>query len=234
LHTWRCSADVNRTADEFGLMLFALLQTADVSPDSLRGVAISSVVPPLGSMLVRTCEQYLRLEPLLVGPGIKTGLPMKCDSPKDVGADRVVNAVAAVHYYGAPAIVVKLGTATTLCVIDNSGAYLGGIIAAGIRTAMDALSQQAAKLPLVELGYPPQLVGKNTVNSMQSGAVYGAASFIDGLVHRIEDTMNTKFAVVATGGLVDLVAHHSEAIGHVHPHLTMEGLRLLWERNRSD
>lgn len=232
VQTWRFSTDANRTADEFGLMLHSMLLTAGVAVETIAGAAISSVVPPLGSALLQTCEKYLQVEPLLVGPGVKTGLPMRCDNPRDVGSDRVVNAVAAVAYYGSPVIIVKLGTATTLCVVDNTGSYVGGIIAPGIRTGLDALARRAAKLPHVELSLPSQLIGKNTVQSMQSGAVYGAISMIDGLVDRIQDTFAYEFNVVATGGLVDLIGTESRRIKHVHPHLTLAGLRLLWDRNR--
>lgn len=228
---WRLSTDGDRTSDELGLLLKMLLQDGGFSTTDFDGVVIASVVPPLSNTVLETCEKYLHLTPLMVGPGMKTGLPMRCDNPRDVGADRVANAVAAVDIYGAPVIVVKLGTATTLCVVDGDGAYIGGIIAPGLKTSVDALAERTAKLPRIELTYPTQVIGKNTIASMKSGAIYGAVGMVDGLVDRIRSEVPLDFQVVATGGLARFVSGQAKTIQHIVPHLTLEGLRLLWTRN---
>lgn len=232
LHHWRIATVRDRTADELGILLKSLLQDRGLSERALAGVVISSVVPPLMPVLTETCQTYFQASPLVVGPGIRTGMPIKYENPRDVGADRIVNAVAAIQIYGPPLIVVDFGTATTFCVVDDKGQYLGGAIAPGIKISAEALVQQAAKLPRIELARPRHVIGRNTVTSMQSGVIYGAAGQVDGIVQRIREEMALPFRVVATGGLCELIGRESRTVDHTDPYLTLEGLRILWERNR--
>jgi type III pantothenate kinase len=232
-HRWRVSTVQSRTSDELAMLLKLLCHDRGVDLARIDGVAICSVVPPLMPALERMCRNYLHLEPLVVGPGVRTGLPIKYENPREVGADRITNAVAAIHLYGPPLIIVDMGTATTFCVIDDRGQYLGGAIAPGMGTATEALYQRAAKLPHIELVRPRQVVGRNTVASMQAGVVFGFVGLVDGIVERIRQELPLPFRVIATGGLAPLVAADSKTIDTVHPYLTLEGLRILWERNRA-
>lgn len=229
---WRLSTTSNRTVDEFGIVLKGLFHERGLPLSQLDGIVISSVVPPLMHTLEETCLRYFAKTPLVVGPGMKTGLSVVSENPREVGADRIVNAVAALHLYGPPVMVVDCGTATTVCVIDDQGRYLGGLIAPGLEIATEALYQRAAKLPRIELVRPKSVVGRNTVSSMQAGVIYGFVGLVDGLVERIREEIPLPFRVVATGGMADLIAADSRHIDVVHPTLTLEGLRVLWEKNR--
>lgn len=228
---WRISTNRSATSDEYGIALFNLFRHAELYMTNVEGVMISSVVPPVNSALERMCRDYIGLAPLFVGPGIKTGLNIRYENPREVGADRIVNAVAAIHLFGPPIIVVDFGTATTFCYIDEKGEYIGGAIAPGIGISTEALYQRAAKLPRIELVKPRSTVGRTTVASMQAGILFGAAGQVDGIVERIREERGVRARVVATGGLAELIAEESKTIDVVRPLLTLEGLRLIYERN---
>ncbi|MGB4314010.1 MAG: type III pantothenate kinase [bacterium] len=231
LVSWRLATDPGKTEDEYGVIFLNLLAAAGINPPEVQAVVISSVVPPLLLALEKLARKYFKREPLIVGPGIKTGMPIKYDNPREVGADRIANAVAAYSLYGGPVIVVDFGTATTFCAISGEGEYLGGAIAPGINTATDALFQRAAKLPRIELVKPPGVIGKNTVASMQAGIIFGFAGQVDAIVRRMKEELPGVKKVVATGGLADLIAQESETIDTVNHELTLEGLRLIYLRN---
>ncbi|TLS48619.1 type III pantothenate kinase [Paenibacillus antri] len=229
---WRVATNRSSTADEYGILICSLFQHAGVRVDDVEGVMISSVVPPVNAMLDHMCRKYVRRAPAFVGPGIKTGLNIRYENPREVGADRIVNAVAGIHKYGSPLIVVDFGTATTFCYIDEKGDYIGGAIAPGIGISTEALYQRAAKLPRIELARPRSTVGRTTVASMQSGIIFGFAGQVDGIVERIREEFGTRPRVVATGGLAEMIAGESKTIDTIDPLLTLEGLRLIYERNR--
>jgi type III pantothenate kinase len=229
---WRVETSHTRTADEYGILLRQLFAVAGVDHRRVRAVAISSVVPPLALTLQGMCARYFGLEPLFVGPGVKTGMPILYENPREVGADRVVNAVAAYERWKGSLIVVDFGTATTFDAITPRGEYLGGAICPGIHISMEALFRSASKLPRVEFTRPPAVVGRNTVHSMQSGLVHGYVGLVDGLCARMAEEMGGGPKVVATGGLATLVAGLSQAISAVDEHLTLEGLRIIFEWNR--
>lgn len=231
-HHWRIATVKRRTSDEWGILIKSLCRDQGFDDSTLDGIVISSVVPPLMTSLEEMCQRYFRCKPLIVGPGIKTGISIQSESPRDVGADRIVNAVAAVHQYGPPVIVVDFGTATTFCVIDGMGQYVGGVIAPGIMISAEALVQHASKLPRIELVRPKHIIGRNTISSMQSGVIYGFVGQVDGIVERIRAEMPLPFRVIATGGLADLVSPLSKTIECTNPNLTLEGLRVIWDRNR--
>ncbi|WP_127587108.1 type III pantothenate kinase [Paenibacillus koleovorans] len=231
LHHWRLSTNRSATVDEYGLQIYNLFQYAGISVKQVDGVIISSVVPPMIHILEKMCHNYLHQKPMFVGPGIKTGLNIRYENPREVGADRIVNAVAAIELYGPPLIIVDFGTATTFCFIDDKAQYIGGAIAPGIGISTEALYQRAAKLPRIELVKPKSTVGRSTVTSMQAGIVFGYAGQVDGIVQRIEEEFKTKTRVIATGGLAELVAGESRTIQIVNPLLTLQGLQLIYERN---
>lgn len=233
LHHFRLATNRQATVDEYGVMIHNLFQMSKVPEEALEGVIISSVVPPLMHVLEELCEKYLKRKPLVVGPGIKTGLNLKYENPKEVGADRIVNAVAAIHKYGGPLVVVDFGTATTFDCIDEAGNYLGGAIVPGIGISTDALYMRASKLPRIELEKPKKVIGRNTVSAMQAGIIYGYAGQVDGIVKRIAQEMEATPTVIATGGLANLIASEAESIYKVDSLLTLDGLRIIYERNQN-
>lgn len=230
-HSWRVSTDRQKTADEYGMLIRQLFHHNGLSARDVDGIVISSVVPPLTPEIVEMCEKYFRRTPLIVGPGTRTGLRIRYDNPHEVGADRIVNAVAAYDRYGGPVIVVDFGTATTFCAISADGDYLGGVIAPGIGTASEALFQRAARLPRVEITKPETVVGKTTVRSMQSGILYGFVGLVDEIVRRMKSELGWQPRVIATGGLAQLISAESEQIDEVCSDLTLQGLRTIYEKN---
>lgn len=232
VHHWRISTDRSATEDEYGMILHQLLHYEGLTYKDIEGVIISSVVPPLMITLKRLCETYIGKSPLIVGPGLKTGINIRYENPREVGADRIVNAVAAIELYGSPLIVVDFGTATTFDYIDEKGEYIGGAIAPGIGISTDALYQKAAKLPRIEIVKPKSVIGRNPVASMQAGIVYGFAGQVDGINERIQKEFGHPCKVVATGGLAELISEHSTTIQVVNPWLTLQGLYILYERNQ--
>jgi type III pantothenate kinase len=229
---WRVATNRTATEDELAVLLRNLFKGEDLSFEQIQGICISCVVPPILQSLEALAQKYFKLDPLLVGPGMKTGLTIKSENPKEVGADRIVNAIAALERYGGPLVIVDLGTATTFCVVSERGEYLGGLIAPGVGISAEALFQAAAKLPRVEIAKPKCVIGRNTTSSMQAGLLYGFAGQIDGIVERIWQELGQKTEVIATGGLAALLAPETRTIGKVDQLLTLEGLRLLYERNR--
>lgn len=230
--SWRISTNRAQTGDEYGIIFKSLFAQARVDDTLLTGMIISSVVPPLMFSLEEMAKRYFALEPLVVGPGMKTGLNIKIDNPREVGADRIVNAVAGIELYGAPLIIVDFGTATTFDAISKKGEYLGGAIAPGISISTEALFQRAAKLPRVELIKPKRVIGRDTISSMQSGIIYGFIGQVDGVVKRMIQEFPEKPKIIATGGLATLLAADSETLEIVNPLLTLEGLLIIYERNR--
>lgn len=229
---WRISTDREKTEDEFAMVIESLFKYAGLTFHDFSGVIISSVVPSIMFALERMCEKYFHLKPLIVGPGIKTGLNLKYDNPKEIGADRIVNAVAAVHDYPAPMIVIDFGTATTFCYIDEEKNYIGGAIAPGINVSTEALYEKASKLPRIEIMKPPHIVGTNTVHAMQSGVLYGYVGQVEGIVSRIKKQAKKEPMVIATGGLCSLISRETDVIDHVDTFLTLKGLYIIYQRNK--
>jgi type III pantothenate kinase len=229
---WRLATDHNRMPDEYGLQLLGLLERAGCGIECLEGVCLASVVPPLTGRVIQACQQYLNLEPLVVDTGIKTGIKIRYEDPRQVGADRVADAVAVYHLYGGPACVVDFGTATTFNAITEKGEYLGGAIMAGVNVAAEALFERAAKLPRVDLQRPPSVIGRNSVHAIQSGLLFGYVSMVEGMVERFRVELGPKMKVIATGGLAELIAGETDVIEIIAPWLTLDGLRIIWEMNR--
>lgn len=228
---WRISTDASLTADEIRVKIGGLLRADGSDWDRVDGVVIASVVPTLTAAYEELAEKSCGCKPLVVGPGMKTGLPVAYDNPHEVGADRIVNAIAAVAAYGAPVIVVDFGTATTIDVVDDRGAYLGGAIAAGIETSAEALFRRAARLSSVDLEPPTRVIGRSTRESVQSGLLLGGAAMVDGLVRRAWAELGYQCPVVATGGLAERVGPLCETVGPIDADLTLRGLAMVWERN---
>jgi len=229
---WRLATDVHKMADEYAVLLNSLFSSEGLSKSEVEGSAISCVVPPLLPIFQELCREHLQVEPLVVGPGIKTGVRILMDNPREVGADRIVNAIAARRLYGTPAIVIDFGTATTFDVVSREGDYLGGAIAPGISISAEALYRQAAQLPRIELALPKKVIGKNTVAAMQSGVLFGYVALVEGMVKRIEEELGEEAKIIATGGLARVIARETSVIQVVNPNLTLEGLRLIYEMNR--
>ncbi|WP_243299328.1 type III pantothenate kinase [Bacillus litorisediminis] len=228
---WRVETNRHRTEDEYAMIVKGLYDHSGLSFSDIDGIIISSVVPPIMFSLERMCVKYFNIDPLIVGPGVKTRLNIKYDNPKEVGADRIVNAVAAIHDYGSPLIIVDFGTATTYCYIDEHKQYCGGAIAPGISISTEALYSKAAKLPRIEIAKPDQIVGRNTVSAMQSGILYGYVGQVEGIVSRMKKQSHQNPTVIATGGLANLISEECDVIDIVDPFLTLKGLRLIYERN---
>lgn len=230
-HYWRIETNRNRTEDEYGMVFKNLFEHEGLSFSSIKGIIISSVVPPIMLALERMCKRYFNIKPLVVGPGVKTGLDIKYENPREVGADRIVNAVAAIHEYGSPLIIVDFGTATTFCFINEQKQYMGGAIAPGINISTEALYSKAAKLPRIEIVRPQSVIGKNTVSSMQAGIYFGYVGQVEEIVRRIKEHCKEKPMVIATGGLSNLIAEDARCIDIVDPFLTLKGLHLIYKRN---
>ena len=230
--TWHLATDINRMADEQAALLLNLLSHQGLKPSDITKAALGCVVPPLLATHQDLLERYLHVSPLVIAAGIKTGVRIRMENPKEVGADRIANAAAAHHLYRGPVIIVDLGTATTFDVVSQEGDYLGGAIAPGMNTAAKALFTQAAMLPRVELAAPKHAIGSNTLNAMQSGIVFGYVGLIEGIVSRIQQELGEKAKVVATGGWAETVARETKVIEAVNQDLTLIGLRTIFYMNR--
>ncbi len=224
---WRIATERSRSGDELGAMFRGFLDL-----DRVDGICVSTTVPQLARSYAEFVERYTTAELLEVGPGVKTGIPMRYDDPREVGPDRIANAVAATARYGPPCIVVDFGTSTNFDVVSADGEYVGGVLAPGIEVSMDALFQRAARLFKVDFAEPPTVIAKSTAASLQSGLVFGFAGQVDGIVERIRGELGVEAQTVATGGLAELIAPHARTLDRVDPFLTLEGLRLVWDRNR--
>ncbi len=227
---WRVTSTRTQTVDEYGVLFRNLFAMKGIDPSNIRGIVVSSVVPPMDTTLREVCERYFEIKPLFIEPGVKTGMPVHYDNPAEVGADRIVNSVAAFEKYGGPCVVVDFGTATTFDAVSKKGEYLGGVIAPGIGISAEALFMRTARLPRVDIRKTTNIIGTNTVNSVQSGLYYGYLGLVDGILERLLEELG-EANVVATGGLAPLIGTGSKYIKTVDDLLTLDGLRIIWDRN---
>ena len=235
IYDWRISSDKEKTSDEYGLLFDQIFQYNGIDRSEVSDIIISSVVPTLMHTLPAMSQRYFNIDPVVIGPGVKTGMNIKYDNPKEVGADRIVNAVAAYERYGGPVIIVDFGTANTFCFVNKEGEYLGGVIAPGIKISSEALFLRTAKLPKVEILKPERVIGKNTVESIQSGLVYGYIGMVDSIIERMIEEMKLKreeVKIVSTGGFSTIIGNESKYIQYSDKFLTLEGLRIIYERNK--
>ncbi len=231
---WRLATNHQRMPDEYGMQILGLLNHAGLSPDDLHGICLASVVPPLTGIASQACREYLFQDPLVVDAGVKTGVRIRYEPPRVVGADRIADAAAVQTLYGGPACVVDFGTATTFDAISVEGDYLGGALAPGINVAAEALFLRTAKLPRVDIQRPPAAIGRNTVHAMQSGLLFGYVCMVEGMVARFRTELGPEMRVVATGGLAEIIARETAVLKIIAPWLTLDGLRIIWSLNRPD
>lgn len=231
LYEWRIKTDRHKTGDEFGMLIHHLFDYKGISFSDINGVVISSVVPTIMFSLQNMCRDYFRIEPIIVGGhDIKSYIEISYPNPKEIGADRIVNAVSAIEIYGAPLIIIDFGTATTFCYIDEESTYNGGVIAPGINISLEALYTKASKLPKIDIKSPEKVIGRSTVEAMQSGAYYGYVSQVDGIIEKIKNEVGVNPKVIATGGLANHIAKESTTIHEVDRHLTLKGLNIIYQR----
>lgn len=231
LNSWRMGTDLDRTSDEYGINIVSIFRHLKLEPADVRGIIISSVIPSINYTLEHMCGIYFNVKPIFVSPGIKTGMNIKYDNPKELGADRIVNAIAAYKIYGGPCIVVDFGTATTYGAIASNGDFLGGCISPGLKISTEALTRSAAKLPRVELIKPECVICKNTISAMQAGIIFGYVGQVDYIIRRMKKELGSDCIVIATGGLASLMAAETKAINEVNSLLTLKGLNYLYEKN---
>lgn len=234
--SWRLSTDAQKTSDEYAIQITQLFNQNDLDKKLVKGIIISSVVPNIMHSLENAIRKCFSIDPIVVGPGVKTGINIKYDNPKEVGADRIVNAVAVHELYNRPSVIIDFGTATTFCALMKNGDYLGGCIVPGVKISSDALFERAAKLPRVELEMPKNIICKNTVNSMQAGILYGYVGQVEYIVNKMKEEMKAKTKeepyVIATGGLANLINSYTDVIDEVNSDLTLEGLKLIYYKNK--
>lgn len=229
---WKLATDRQRTDDEYGVLLKTLFRDSDLETNQIEAAVLSSVVPPVTGVFERMVAKYFLVHPLVIGPGVKTGLAFKYENPREIGADRVVNAVAAIKFHGPPLIVVDFGTATTFCAIAPNGEYQGGAVAPGLGISSEALFQRTAKLPRVEIEKPKTIIGKNTISAMQAGIFYGYLGLVEGIIMRMKTEMNCNLLTIATGDYAGLIGENTKMIDRIDPNLTLQGLRYIYELNK--